>query len=437
MAQLRALRLQSPATWTTTDPADVVASLRRMRDLALALTLGAPTYEAIARAVEQPGDAEAMFAAGYRLIDVGIGDLAVAPLTRSLELLPGHGPTLDELAIALESADRPDEAARLLLAHPAVLDERESTRALCSHYAAMAGRLDIARRLAQRIPPGGDFGYFRDRALARVARADALAGVTGLDGGDLRGWEAVINGTVVLHLSEFGNGRAERETDSEPGGGAAPADSMNGRYGALWDDPDRLRGILATLTTALGEAGRMPVRVVAGADRDSQILGWAVATTLGLGSPAPPDADGPDGLTLVALYDWSQLDKNLFERYVRNPEAVLFAYNLNWTTGSSAAPDVVGIEAQALFQAWGQRMRMLGTPGEVPPEIVTEPADDRDPSVVGTELAATSAPPPPGDVEPVLALIRALRAVPDSVGLLGGHRDRFYPDGPVRSARFL
>jgi hypothetical protein len=80
-------------------------------------------------------------------------------------------------------------------------------------------------------------------------------------------------------------------------------------------------------------------------------------------------------------------------------------------------------------------MRGVGEPGPGF-QVTTIPADERDPHVVGSELAAGAVSAPPRDVEPALDLVRALRAVPRSVGLLGGRRDRFYPDGPVGSARF-
>ena len=418
---LRGLRRQSPTTWIDPEVGWVVGFLGELAAVLAALGGTDDAIAAVAAAADQPDDADALYLAGWQLADIGLGDLAVAPLGRSLSLRPGHTPALDELALALEEAGRPDEAARLYRANPAALDSAESSRALYSHYAAMAGDLGVTQHLVPLIDPAGPHGFFRERAIARVARMNAVAGVARLDSSDLRGWEVVLNGMLLLHPSEIGT------------------DEMNGRFGAIWDNPDRFEQILSLLQAVLDRVDRQPTQIVAAADRDSQILGWALAARFGLDAPHPVDGEPPSsGTTLVSLFNWSSLDEQIFSRYGSDQRAVLFGYSLDWTQRSSLAPDVVGLEAQATFPVWGEHMRVVDDPaGGAPRDVIREPIDDRDAGVVGRELGSrTPVASAERDGGEVLSVAAAMTRQPDSCGLLGGARDRYYTDGPVRSNRF-
>ena len=403
LSLLRRLRGECPENWNPPDPTWLAASIRRLVDALAVLDVAPETMSALETAVERPDDPEVLHLAGFHLADIGLSDLAVAPLARSLALRPGHAPTIDELALALGDGSRQDEAARLYRENPVVLDKAESSRALYCHYAAMTGDLSATRQMIPLIEPAGPYGFFRNREVGRVLRAAALREVARLDSSDLRGWEMVLNGMLLLQRAEFG------------------AEGMNGRFGAVWDNTERFGQVVGLLHQVLERLDRMPTRVVAAGDRDSQILGWAVSNRLGLGAPADPSAVvAEDETTLVAVYEWANFDP-MYDRYASDPNALLFGYSLDWTTTSSVAPDVVGVEAQRISPAWGEQLVVLsdvdGAPGM---ETITQPADDRDPQDLGAHLAGQ-----PSSVADrwhtgeLFEIAATLPEQPAAVGLLG------------------
>lgn len=421
VAALRQMRASGPTTCDAPDPAWLATFLHELAPVLSALEVSGDVVGAVRAGASAIDDPSALFSAGFQLFDVGLGDLAVGPLARAAALMPDEPQVINELALAVEMAGRPDEAARVFREHGSVLGE-ESSRALYSHFAAMAGDLETTRQLLPTLDPSSPFGFFADRARGRIERGDALARRGRLTAGDLRGWDAAINGTLLLARSEFG-----------------ADDGMNGRFGALWDSADRCSRMLVELRRVLAHVGRIPTRVVFAPDRDSEVLAWAVSSSMGLGAPldlgAPSDGSGP---TLVVAFDWSSVDAVVRERFAADRGAVLFAYALDWTRQHPIAPDVVGLEAQAAFPAWGSRMRALPGADGLPGEIVDEPPDAREPHLIGADLAATAPmAADPADEADLAGVVDAIVAVPASVGLLGGARTMYYPDGPVRSARFM
>ena len=70
--------------------------------------------------------------------------------------------------------------------------------------------------------------------------------------------------------------------------------------------------------------------------------------------------------------------------------------------------------------------------------MVTIPADPRAPHEIAADLATVPAAPAGGtDLDELFAIIDALRAQPGDVGLFGGARDQYFPDGPVTSGKFF
>ena len=243
--------------------------------------------------------------------------------------------------------------------------------------------------------------------------------------GDLRGWELVLNGTLLLHTSEYGDG-------------------MNGRYAALWDRPSMFGDALDLLPVVLAAAGKIPTRVVTVLDRDSQVLAAAVADRLGLQTVAMMSSEPMDEACLLVVYDWSSHDQNAFLAH-DGERATFFAYGMDWTNPQQLAPDVAFVHAQHIYPPWGEQTRVTGPPGTQGGSVIHEPADDRDPDVVGREAAAwtSDAASDHGSTREgqeradVLALLEATARGGGDIGLLTGRRHRFYPDGPVASSRFL
>jgi hypothetical protein len=423
---LRELRLACIATWEPPDPAAVASFLY---DLADTLEVLQPTLLVIAAlrsAAARLDDAEALHRAGWELVDVGLDELAVAPLALALALAPGNASTVNELALALEAAGSPAEAARLYRENAWAQEVSESTRGLCSHFAAMVGDWQTTYDMASRIDPAGECAFFRERAVRRLGRANAVHGVARLTDDDVRGWDAVLAGSLLLC----------RASDELVG--------MNGRFGAQWERADDLVQRLGVLHTVLARAGRSPTRVVAGPDRDSQVLGWTLANLFGLPAPASPNESTPPGSpSLVVLFDWSLVEKAFFDRFAHDRDVVLFAYGLDWTRRHQPAPDLVAVQAQAVFPPWHQRLRLDGPPEAMAdpdparrPKVVSIPADDREPHEIAADLATLpDTPTGDADLDELLRLVDALRARPDEVGLFGGARDHYFPDGPVASPK--
>ena len=60
------------------------------------------------------------------------------------------------------------------------------------------------------------------------------------------------------------------------------------------------------------------------------------------------------------------------------------------------------------------------------------------PQQIGVDLAMVPASPAGGaDLDELFGLIDALRTQPGDVGLFGGARDQYFPDGPVTSGKFF
>ena len=427
-ARLGELRASCVATWEPPDPMALAAFLGDVADTLRALDPDLSVIDTLRAAAGDVDDAEALFEAGWELVDVDLDALAVTPLARALTLQPRNIAIVNELALALEAAGSPAEAARLYRENAWAAEESETAQGLYSHFAAMVGDWPATHAMALRIDPAGEHAFFRERALRRVGRAHAVRGTARLTDDDVRGWDAVLAGSVLLC-------RAPDDLDG-----------MNGRFGALWEQPDDLIHRLGVLRSALARAGRMPTRVVAGPDRDSQVLGWTIATVFGLPAPVSPAEPTPPGEpSLVVLFDWSTVDEEFFDRFGADRDAVLFAYHLDWTRRHPLAPDLVAMQAEALFAPWSEGMRLDGPPDAMldpdptrRPAVVSIPADDREPREIGADLATvpTSAA-VDADLEELLRVIDALRTQPGDVGLFGGARDQYFPDGPVTSGKFF
>jgi hypothetical protein len=428
-SRLVELRASCVATWEPPDPAAVAAFLGDVADTLQALELDLSAIDTLRGAAGDVDDPEALFEAGWELVDMNLDALAVTPLTRALTLQPRNVAIVNELALALEAAGSPAEAARLYRENAWATEESETAQGLYSHFAAMVGDWPATHAMALRIDPAGEQAFFRERALRRVGRATAVHGVARLTDDDVRGWDAVLAGSVLLC-------RAPDDLDG-----------MNGRFGALWEQPDDLVHRLGVLRSALARAGRIPTRVVAGPDHDSQVLGWTIATVFGLPAPVSPAeaSPTPGEPSLVVLFDWSAVDEEFFDRFGDDRDAVLFAYHLDWTRRHPLAPDVVAMQAEALFAPWSEGMRLDGPPDAMldpdparRPAVVSIPADDRDPQQIAADLATLpAAAAGDADLEMLLRIIDALRAQPGDVGLFGGARDQYFPDGPVTSGKFF
>ncbi|GAA3828316.1 hypothetical protein [Nocardioides panacisoli] len=412
--RLRQVRMRAVRTW---QPVEAGTSATQLRALpAILFALGATTAaHVVEAAATRPGDPGALFDAGYQLYDIGLPELAIEPLSEALTLDPSHVTALVELGLCLETVGRPDEAARLYAAHRDLVAQSSDAQGLSLHYSAMIGDLDavaLGLRTADRASP------FWDRAQRRLARAQAIDSGR-WTGSPLRRWEAILSGTVLLHLATIGS------------------EEMNGRYAALFDDYARMRHVLNLAAAALARSGREVRNVVPAADRDSRILAGAFGTALGVPLVdweewSPAEA----GVSLLVAFDGSRDsfgDRDLREE----PSVVTFAYSLDWTRAGVLVPDLTGLLAQSITPPWGQRMRVKDM-ADPSAGIETIPADERDPRLVAADLiAASPGPEYVGDAREVIELVDRLVGDRAPIGLLDGARDTYFElDTLITSARF-
>jgi hypothetical protein len=362
--------------------------------------------ELSAAVVRDPDSPDRLYDLGYGLIDAGTPAIAATVLWRCLQLVGDSEEVVCELVSALESALAHEDAF-------AILDAREPLRArsfMCQYLyafnAAMTGRLDVTRATFDRLevtPDAPETEVMRSAIAAIIDRADRVRGACSLDAKDLRGWQYVLTGSLVIHQSPYGFD-----------------DPMHGRFAWLQDSNARIATAIDRLEPL---AAGVPC-VYAPAGRDHEILAHAVAKRLGLplaewptiGVPAPG---------LVVLYDLAELPRAELARLLpRRAGQILFAHASPWTTDFPIAPDVTTLLYQSIVAPWAEHVTTTGrAAADTRPveDIAAEIADG--PGLEGEDLAAD---------EPARWAALVERAWPLELGT----RSRLWAGGPVSSNRF-
>ena len=415
------LRYAAPLTADPLPPAELAERLRLVAAALRFFDFHAARH-AVERAAADTGDAEALFQAGYELIEIGLDQLAVGALAQALAIAP-DATTVLELSAALSNSWCYGEAAKLLATAPGGMDESVLVRALYAHNVAMTGDFAAVAAVLPRLEPDEQTAALVAMAHDRYARYAALSGR--LAGGDLRTWELTLHGTLVLTAADFGE------------------DDMNGRFGALWESPVAFAGTLAALETVLAGEKRTPVAIAYSPDRDSEILARTLARHLSL-SAAPITETTPRSETLVVAYEWPGQAPDALAAWSEVPGATLYGHVLDWTSNCWPAPDVAGMEAQYVYPPWSQRMRLVPGSEEPGEERRTEmiPADNRTAPEIAADLAgqinlSLLTEDERAGLAQAQELLRVLRTAGARCGLLTGSRQVFYAGGPVTSSRFI
>ncbi|SEL17759.1 hypothetical protein [Streptacidiphilus jiangxiensis] len=427
--------------WAKLDAGDVPGALRGLRACAQSAPLGeiavvtgraAATTgfddlrDAAAKVVAEPEDGSALYDFGYACIERGIGYLAIPALRAVVRTHPQALGPRRELVAAYEDQDRHGEAVDLLLAHEADLDDWPD-RYLLVFNAVTSGRLDLAEeQFAKLGAPDEEMWEPVHARLGRVmARAAAVrgTGASPLDPDDLRGWQYVLRGSLLGHLSPFGFDAG-----------------MRGRYAYVQDSYDTCRAGIERLSLALEATGQRPTTVSLLPDRASRILGLAAAELLGL--PAVPFEPAREQ-TVVVAYDLSELLapeapdaclEALRALVSRTPGQVLHEHASCWTDTPPVTADSVGLLAQTVVAPWGERLQ-----GRADHSGVDRlPADARPEAELAAEIVSASAEPDQGDgatpPDPDTAFASFAAALAPT--WLQGRRDRVRAMGPVPSSRF-
>lgn len=367
--------------------------------------------EAAARDAQGP---DRLYDLGYALIDAGAPAMAASVLWRCLELVPDSEEIVCELVSALESALQYRDALGVLEQHPGLRARSFMCRYLYAFNGAMAGQLAITRAVLDDLVPEGPEAEALHATIAGiVARADRVAGACPLDERDLRGWQYVLTGCVVSHLSPYGL-----------------AEPMRGRYAWLQDSHARIAFGLDRLAELV--AGRALPCIYAPPGRDHEILARAASLRLGL-PIAPWPAVGVPAPGLVVVYDLAQLAAPEVPCLIpRRADQVVFAHGSPWTVDSPLAADVTTLLAQSLVAPWAASIAVDPATGQAVPTA----ADDRSPEVIAAEIVASGG----LDAEELAADERArwealiAAAWPPPAA---GTRSRLWAGGPVPSSRFV
>lgn len=402
--------LEYPAT-DLRDPVAFVAAVRVFAKLAQVFA-GDELAALLVAVADRPDDPNALYQAAFTLYDHHLPAIAATLLDRANRVLPGQAPIVGELVASLEAMMAYPIAALVAEASGLVPSDPMITY-LAGFNGLMAGDLDGARERLAAMPPTSDVNLsaMRDVLAGMVARADALeaAGVE-LDERALTGWQAVIDGTVLLHESPAGH--------DEP---------MRGRYAYVGDSPGLMREGIERLAKVLAANAIDVKRVVAAPDRASTILAAATARVLGV--PWAPWAGEAAPAGLVVVWSMETVGDEAFARalHPHAPGQVLFVHASSWVEPFPYAPDVTTFLHQVVTHPYtGGAMRVVddkatrAEPDERPLEALVD-------EIVGATLDDGSA--------SSLAQVLAVAAVA-GLGRTSGLRLRQRAGSPVPSNRF-
>ena len=374
------------------------------------------------RVAAEPDAVAGLFNLGDELIEAELPGMAATVLERAVDGLPDPSGAisdelvLSELAVALEDNGTHRRARELLEARPAHLAGSFMLRYLLAFNSIMDGDLAATRSLAAGLAPGdGEETAMAARIGRMLARADAVAGVCGLDRHDLRGWHFVLTAGLLLHLSPFGFD-----------------EGMRGRYAYTQDDEDRCLEGIRRVAAVLDAVGAVPARVLSLPERDSEALAWALGAELGRPVARCTDAVGEPGL--VVAYDLDAIDLELVGTLAEHkPGQVLWVHAARWTAHLPYAGDLTSYLYQMNVSPWaGGGMRVDPDGGGVS----AVPPADGGPVELAAKVRAAELPAGALDDLPELLALARVAASAGALGLGEGARERQWMGGPVPSSRF-
>lgn len=377
--------------------------------------------EALRAAGLRRDDPQALYDAGYALIEHGLHDIGATVLARANRIKPGSLSVIAELAAALENQSRYEECRALLAQWPQLLEEAFVLRYLLAFNTLLTGDVAGSRGLLEQLRPGDETSevFMAEQLRGMVSRAEAVRPVTSLDDRDLRGWHFVLNGGFLLHISPYGLD-----------------EGMNGRYAYVQDSEDVCREGIEGVAEVLRVAGLKVGQVYSLAGRADAILAHAAARFLE--APVRPWQGGKTDPGLIVCYDLADLDDSILESFAEHRRGqILWAHAMSWTEPPTLAPDLVTFLYQFNSSPWGRRVIVdrdsgkaeedlprAGTVDQLAGEVLDEPPDQDSARFM------------PG----LTSLVRASLRVPppDGAGLFRseGGRRRQWKDSPVLSNRF-
>lgn len=295
---------------------------------------------------DQPDAASSYFHFGYALIEKDLYDPAFVVLKRGAALFPSDERILTELVCAYEQLGLYNEAKKALLLSRDLVDTSFFPRYLAVFNSIMTGNLEEANRwfegllsLLTNAPSDliENYTHMFKNINAMLTRGKLLAPHTPLDENDIRGWNGVINGNVVLHLSDF------------------YFETTKGRYGGIQEGAETLFSCIVKLKETLDALSFKPKRLLTFPDRDSTILGHAAADTFGCSvevfSEETRDLPG-----LIVGYSSNLITDELYDLLLEaHVDQLFWCHASNWTQ-TSVAPDFISYFAQCASPPWEKKI---------------------------------------------------------------------------------
>ncbi len=402
---------------------ELVEALTTLADIG-ARIVGDEFAAVVRNVVLRPESDQALYRLGYELIEQGLADIAATILAHAHRLYPGSADILNELSAALEHEGLYGEARTFLRNAPELVTRHFLCCYLLAFTSLMSGDLETPQRLLpdlQRLQVQDErFASVTGRIVSMLRRADALAKPVPLSSRDLRGWHFVITAGLLLHLSPHGF-----------------EEGMNGRYAFVQDRRDfclegirKVQSVLEALHISLPHVFALP-------ERNSLILAHACARVLNLPLEHWP-AGGSTTPGLLVAYDLALLDGDLLSTLAQHrSRQILWQHASCWTEEQPVAADLCTFLYQFNTPPWGEVLAVK--PGEK--TVSRQPADERDPAVIGEEVAsATLTPESLEDVPTLVNFVQAAAGVSSGDGLAllrtMGRREKQWLGSPVPSSHF-
>jgi hypothetical protein len=372
--------------------------------------------------VDNIDDIQALFDLSYELYEENQHGLAATLLSRANQIEPQDAHIIPELVSNLEELMMNGEARRVLLEAKDLLDESELCRYLLAYNSLMTGNLKEPFEIVQTLQDVKDDNIkaIVESFEGMLNRAKLLKETRPLDNKDLRGWHAVLNGSLLLHCSPFGD------------------DAMNGRYAYISDSYTLCREGIERLGDVIKEAGITIPCIYSLENRSSKIL--ALATSEFLGIPLKQwNGDSDPGLIVVYDIEEIESEDTIIQIADHRPGQVLWVHASCWTYPFPFSPDITTFLYQMKTTPWDGSMTY-----DKEAKNVKRADPDKSPveEIAGNILNAVKDKDYLEDLEDLLSIVNELKDLEDErskLGIFKSHerRNRQRIGSPVPSNRFL
>ncbi len=367
-------------------------------------------------------DVQSLYDFGYDLIDVGLPKISASIFKRTDELEPGNPAVISEYVAALDRSGLSAEIVNVFDTYEHLLGETFIFRYLNAFAGIMTQDIAKTKACLEKYPlePSGEEEEFMaariETFLHRISTFETKKG-SAIGEHDLRAWQFVTTGSVLLHVSPYGF-----------------EEGMHGRYAYVQDSEALCLEGLRKLKAIFAATSFDVPKVMAPKDRASEILGRAAAEYFGC--PFSFFEDNPTEPGLVVTYDLTELSTETLELlFHKQADQVLFTHSVNWVNPPFFSPDFHTFQCQVNISPWAEK-QTWDKDGE--PNVV--PADEAPATEIATRILSQSKSEHEGEEAENIVVEFTMSAL--DLGLkptafLGAiERPQFWESSPVNSNKF-